>query len=217
MSKVGSVTEVHLLRHGECEGGHMFRGKTDVPLTAYGQQQMQLAFNYATERLQANNASWDVIVASPLQRCHDFAKEKSRDNNIAFVVEPDLREMDFGVWDGCLINDIHQQYPEAFNAWLKNPMEFTPPNAESLAQVDARVQKALDGLLNQFEGQRVLLVTHGGIIRVLLAQILSMSARAFRCMDVPYACLSSFTCYHDPDGSRNVSLTAHNYTLMEMG
>ncbi len=81
---------IDLLRHGEPVGGNVFRGRTDHPLTDLGWSQMREA---------VKGLQWDVIIASPLSRCWDFAQSLSQELDCELLQADGLREFDFGVWE----------------------------------------------------------------------------------------------------------------------
>ncbi len=197
------TTTLDLLRHGECEGGHIFRGITDVALLPSG---LQLMTSVAHEA----NGAWDIVISSPKRRCQAFATWLAADRNIPLVVEPLLAEMDFGEWEAKEIAQVWQDYPDEMAQWSTNPSEFTPPNGESIASVHERVTSLYIKLVEQYQSQRILLVTHGGIIRVLLAHLLNMPLANVNRFDVPYGAISRFSIFHGEQDDV-VKLIAHNF------
>jgi len=192
------TTHIDILRHGECHGGHIFRGSTDVALLDSGLEKMRLA-------CERRETDWDLVVSSPLRRCQEFAEKI----DASPMIDKRLREMDFGEWEGKDIIAVAEQYPEQMARWRRDPEKYGPPNGEPLSAVAARVHAFYQSMLSDFRGKRILLVTHGGVIRVLLAQFLSMPIARANSFDVPYACMSKFSIYHSPDGDIS-KLTSHN-------
>ena len=87
-------TIIDIIRHGEPEGGRMYRGGgTDHPLSETGWQQMQAS-------VDKNRADWSAIVSSPMLRCRDFANELAEKNNIPVEIIEDFREAGYGNWEG---------------------------------------------------------------------------------------------------------------------
>jgi alpha-ribazole phosphatase len=181
---------VSLLRHGMTQGGDIYRGHTDVALTDEGLNQMQ--------RASAGFAvPVDYLVSSDLQRCAAFS---------AIHVQPELldarlQEMSFGDWDGQLRSDVWRSHSEQVKAFWNDPMVAAAPNGESVSQVQVRVTQALHEHVQNALAQgckHLLMVTHGGVIRALLSDLLQMQPRALFNLDVPYGgvvCLkvASFT------------------------
>ncbi len=150
-----------LLRHGETEFGGGFRGRLDDELTAIGWQQMRAAI--------VDRGPWDRVVSSPLRRCAAFATELAGQQQLPMRLEPDLRELDFGDWEGCSAADLMVDQSEALGRFWSDPYGFTPPGGEPLLAFEARVLQGLERLTDSCPDERVLLVTHGGVMRLLLA------------------------------------------------
>jgi alpha-ribazole phosphatase len=151
-----------LLRHGETELGGGFRGSLDDALTSTGWAQMHDALSAA--------GPWDRVVSSPLQRCAVFARELSSRLNVPLHVESDLRELHFGAWEGCSAADLMASNADDLGRFWANPYAFTPPGGEPVARFERRVLAAVERLYHSFTGQRLLLIGHGGVMRLLLAR-----------------------------------------------
>ncbi|MCQ4296364.1 alpha-ribazole phosphatase family protein [Pseudomonas stutzeri] len=155
-------TSIELLRHGETERGGGFRGSLDDPLTPHGWQQMRNAVGDA--------GPWDILVSSPLQRCAAFARELAAQHGLPLHLEPNLRELHFGDWEGRSAAELMQGSAEALGLFWADPYGFTPPGGEPLAQFEARVVAAIERLQLRFAGQRLLVICHAGVMRLLLAR-----------------------------------------------
>lgn len=185
------TTQISLLRHGECEGGHIFRGSTDVALSPQG-------FDNMLARCEAHQWPWQHVLSSPLQRCKHFAEHVAQEKLLPLSTDKDLREIDFGDWEGQDIANMWQTNEQALLAWGQNPEAFTPPGGELLRDVATRVHHAFAQMLQAHRGQSLLVVAHGGVIRVLLAHILGMPLSQIGRIDIPYASLSQLAAYHYP-------------------
>lgn len=151
-----------LLRHGETELGGGFRGSLDDLLTPLGWQQMR----EATAQLE----QWDAIISSPLRRCADFASELARQCRVPLVIQDDLRELHFGEWEGRHASELMLTHADDLGRFWADPYGFTPPAAESLLCFEQRVSNVVEALYRRHAGEHLLLVTHGGVIRLLLAR-----------------------------------------------
>ncbi|SFB35813.1 alpha-ribazole phosphatase family protein [Azotobacter beijerinckii] len=151
-----------LLRHGETECGGGFRGSLDDALTVAGWTQMRAA--------TAEAGSWDLVVSSPLRRCADFAIELAAAQGLPLQVEADLRELHFGAWEGRNAGELMHDDAEGLGRFWADPYAFTPPDGEPVADFEARVLGAVERLRRDCVGRRLLLVTHGGVMRLLLAR-----------------------------------------------
>jgi alpha-ribazole phosphatase len=171
---------VHLLRHGETCGGARYLGETDVALSAKGWQQMRAA---------VAGRSWDLIVASPLERCAAFARALAEELGARLRQDADLREMSFGEWEGYTAAELLERDAQRLRRFWADPSLHCPPGGESLAELHARVVAAWQRIAGEHDGERVLIVSHGGPIRVLLALQSGTPLPALLSIDVPHAAL----------------------------
>lgn len=158
---------IALFRHGQVDGPPALYGRTDVGLSEAG-----LA---ALQRATAWRAAPALVVSSPLRRCRAFATETAARAGVELRLEPALREMDFGDWDGRPYREDDPHWPAMCDFW-RDPVAHPPPGGESLAAMRARVQTAWQALLDLSE-ERVWVFAHGGVIRLLLAELLQLDWR----------------------------------------
>ena len=130
-----------LLRHGEPEGGDRFRGTRDDPLSETGWEQMRATVD--------GICPWDMIVSSPLKRCAAFAEELAQRHQLPLEVEPQLREIAFGEWEGASYQEMRHKHLQAFLDFFRDPLNNTPPGGEPLVACQERVHKAWDHLLQR--------------------------------------------------------------------
>lgn len=155
---------IDLLRHGESQYSHTLRGHLDDELTAKGWQQMQSTIE------QVTNQSWDVIVSSSLKRCACFAEQLAKTAELPLLVNHDLKEMYFGEWEGVSTQQIYETSPELLANFWQKPSQYCPPCAETLNQFQTRVLKGFQDLLGYMQKQNLqhaLVITHGGVIKLL--------------------------------------------------
>ena len=191
-------TNIDLLRHGEVLGGSCYRGITDDPLTDKGWQQMQ-------DKLDCDK-HWDVIISSPLSRCHNFAKRLSSELQLALVTTPAFQEVDFGDWEGKTAEQIDAQLLSQFYA---DPVNFSPPNGEPFNDFQQRILVAWQALLEAQQGKRILLITHAGVIRIILAHSLGLDVQHSFRLKIGHACLSSLDYFHSSGEESFCQLTKH--------
>ncbi|KAF1026875.1 MAG: Adenosylcobalamin/alpha-ribazole phosphatase [Pseudomonas sp.] len=151
-----------LLRHGETELGGGLRGSLDDALTADGWAQMRAAV--------VGKGPWTRLVSSPLQRCARFAAELGAQLQVPVSLEKDLQELHFGAWEGHSAAALMETDAEALGLFWSDPYRFTPPEGEPVSAFSERVLGAVARLHQTYAGQRVLLISHGGVMRLLLAQ-----------------------------------------------
>lgn len=183
---------IHFFRHGQVDGPAALYGKTDVALSDAGYSALSRAVNGVVQP--------DLIITSPLQRCHDFAFAQATSLGCALTVEDDLREMDFGQWDGVPYREDSPLWPAMTQFW-QQPSKVTPPEGESLQQVQNRVAIAWQKLSVEHH-KTIWVFAHGGVIRLILAEILDLDWRnpsLYSTLQVGYASRTDISCQRIED------------------
>jgi alpha-ribazole phosphatase/probable phosphoglycerate mutase len=173
--------KLYLIRHGETEGAESkrYKGHIDVPLSENGIAQMKRLSRHITRE------GLNAVYSSDLIRAQKSAEIIAEPFGLKPVIMDILKERSFGVWEGMTFDEIEAVYPEEFRAWGKDPLRFSPLNGETTIEVRARAMKALDLILNSRlnpadsarsgSGDRsVAVVSHGGIIRIMLCELLGV-------------------------------------------
>jgi alpha-ribazole phosphatase len=164
------MTRFWLIRHGEPAEASRQRcyGSLDIGLSETGRAQMQHAAEYLrTESIAA-------IYSSPRSRALESARVLAGGRSRPIEIVEDLREIDFGDFEGLTYDEIAARYPDLYRLWMEKPTEIQFPNGESFAEMRVRVLKAFDTIQREREGQTVAIVSHGGVNRILLAWALQM-------------------------------------------
>ncbi|WOT05841.1 histidine phosphatase family protein [Shewanella youngdeokensis] len=185
-------TRVILLRHGACEGGNILRGHTDVMLSFAGKEQLNRAFSALLKSKtcqKAQNQVADLVVCSPLLRCALPAKAFALQHQIEFIEQAAFMELNFGEWDGQSFSALYAQFPEQLDAYWADPWQHTPPSGEAIQDFEARIDHAWQALTTEHQGKVIVLVTHGGVIRHLMAKALGVKqcAGIYNALKLPYA------------------------------
>ncbi|UHQ24184.1 histidine phosphatase family protein [Lysobacter sp. 5GHs7-4] len=152
-----TATVIDLLRHGDT-GQRSYRGRLDDALLDVGWAQLRAA---------VAGREWDAVISSPLRRCADFAQELAQARGLPLHFDARLVEYDFGQWQGVPIETLAEQQGEALGRFWADPVAHPPPGAETFAAFGARLIAALDEAAAAWPARRVLVVTHGGAIRLL--------------------------------------------------
>jgi alpha-ribazole phosphatase len=182
MIHLHNTTTIDMIRHGEPEGGTLFRGWRDDPLSEAGWEQMRDAVG--------DHAPWEQLITSPLLRCHEFARELEQRHGLPLLVEERLKEIGFGAWEGRKPDELYEEDPEEVGRFWSDPVKFPPADGESLLVFQERVVAAWQELIAQYQGKHLLLVAHGGVNRMLIAQVLGIPLSHLFRMDIPYAGIS---------------------------
>ncbi|MGW0199287.1 bifunctional RNase H/acid phosphatase [Nonomuraea sp. NPDC003201] len=201
------ATSLLLLRHGETALSveRRFSGRGDAELTANGLAQAAAA----AERLSREPYRLDVIVSSPLKRARQTAEAVARRTGLDVEVDKDLRELDFGDWEGHTFTEVQRRWPAELSTWLADP-ETAPPGGESFTTVARRVQAAGERLVERYEGKTVLAVSHVTPIKMLLRLALMAPLESLYRMHLDVACLSLIEYYADgPAVVKSFNDTSH--------
>jgi alpha-ribazole phosphatase len=174
-----------LLRHGETELGGGLRGSLDDALTENGWGQMRAAV--------VEGGPWNRIVSSPLQRCARFAAELGEQLKLSVHLDQDLQELHFGAWEGQSAAALMETDAEALGLFWADPYGFTPPQGEPVSEFSARVLAAVARLHAAYAGERILLVSHGGVMRLLLAQARGLPREQLLNVEVGHGALFALT------------------------
>ena len=153
-----SNTELGLLRHGQTDWNINLRlqGTADIPMNEVGVAQIQLAAEKLDEQ------TWELILRSPLGRAmHSAQIVAARLGIHEVMVEPLLLERSFGIGEGLEYSQWHEQYGALDEI----------PGAESASQVISRANLLLQTVARDYQGKRVLAVSHGALIRFVLSQV----------------------------------------------
>lgn len=178
-----------MLRHGETELGGGLRGSLDDALTEKGWQQMREAV--------LAQGPWDRLVSSPLQRCARFAEELAGRLGLPVELQADLKELHFGAWEGQSAAALMETDADSLGLFWADPYSFTPPQGEPVAAFATRVLAAVARLHTAYAGERVLLVSHGGVMRLLLAQARGLPREQLLNVEVGHGALFSLSVESD--------------------
>ncbi|MBM7644658.1 putative phosphatase [Scopulibacillus daqui] len=149
---------IWLIRHGETEWNKLkkVQGREDIELNETGIAQANAAGKFARK------IDWDAFVTSPLKRTVKTAERiaANLDKDVPIYIEDDLIERHYGKASGLT-------YEERVQIFNSRPIE----GMEELVDLEKRAQRLLNHLLHQWQGKRIIAVTHGGLIKTLLALV----------------------------------------------
>lgn len=167
------MTRLILIRHGQTDYNlqNRYCGFSDPPLNSRGIWQ--------SGRLAAclRNIKIDKVYSSDLKRSYQTAGIIFKKHSIEETT--DFREINFGCFEGLKHGEILEKYPRLYNGWMNDPETIKIPGSEGLKGLSKRVKKALSFILSQNEGKTVALVTHGGVIKLILCDALRFDLKMF--------------------------------------
>lgn len=183
---MSTPTRLVLIRHGEVEARYqrIFGGRIDMELSPRGQEQArQLADHLRPTHFAA-------AYVSPLRRAQQTMAALVATNGDQPVVLEDLREVDFGAWTGLNWEEVGARFGCSPFEWLEQLSQDAIPAAEPVAAFRARAARALEHITAAHPNQTVAAVCHGGVIRMLLAELLRLPFPSMAHFEVDYASIS---------------------------
>lgn len=193
-------TFIYMVRHGETiltpDRKFSGVGKLNPPLTEEGRQQ---ARKVAAEIAKIKP---DVLISSPLQRTRDTAEEIAKATGLKPIYDEAWYECSFGQWDGLSVDEVKLKWPSEYTSWISSSA-FTPPGGESYDDLAARIEPAFDALAEKYPAQKVVVVTHNGVIKQLASLVLEGNPNSLFHIDVSPCSISSFSIWPS-DGLRAI-------------
>jgi broad specificity phosphatase PhoE len=160
-----------LVRHATAAGNGRFQGHRDTSLTPAGRRELRLL----CEKCSRHPVS--AIYASDLRRARHTAEAVARKFGLEVEIRPELREMQFGRWEGLSWNQISGRFPKLAASWIERFPHQPIPGGEPLSQFKKRIAAVVREIVAANRGQCALIVTHAGVIRFTLGRVLDLSAR----------------------------------------
>ncbi len=182
-------TTVLLIRHGETSWNTLgkFQGCTDIELSEDGIKQAGLLEN----RLKGD---FDYIYASPLSRAFETANILAEHTDKEVVIAPEIREINFGEWEGLTIHEITVKYPDVFKAWRTDKAEsYICGGDTSIHNATNRAKKCILDIVSKHKGKKIAIVAHGGIIKAGLIGIFEWDMTMYHKMALGNTCINTLT------------------------
>ncbi len=209
---LGAPTYTVLARHGatamSLEKRFSGRGGFDAPLSGLGHEQAR-----ALSREIAVRGDVDRIVTSPLLRTRQTATIIAEEIGLEVTVEEGFAECAFGDWDGHTFAEVRARWPRQLEEWLAST-DVAPPGGESFAACNDRVSAARRRLVEDFSGQRVLVVAHVTPIKILVSEAVGAPLDSLYRMELPPCSLSTLAWF--PDGNASMFSFAESAHLREV-
>ena len=164
-------TEIILIRHGETEWNSQQRmqGHSNSDLSSVGQAQIQALGQWM------KNAPFDHIYSSDSLRAKQTAEAITQFSGHELKIDLRLREKNLGVFEGLTSEEARKRHPEVFRLFKTAGSKYVIDEGESTQQLQDRALEIVDEIRIKHPEERVLLVTHGGFIRVVMKHSLGLS------------------------------------------
>lgn len=176
-----------LIRHAETiwNAERRWQGQIDTELSENGKEQTRLL----AESLK--DTVIDAVYSSPLKRALYTAETITSYHNLPVVLDNGLMEQNLGEFEGHTIPEMQRDHSDALIQWLENPLDFRPPQGETLFELQTRAWQAIEQILHSHAehkdenkemgwGDTVIAVSHNLTILTIICKILCMELSNFR-------------------------------------
>jgi len=170
-------TEIILIRHGETEWNSQQRmqGHSNSDLSSVGQAQIQALGQWM------KNVPFDLIYSSDSPRAKQTAESITQFSGHELQFDQRLREKNLGVFEGLTSEEARERHPEVFRLFKTAGSTYVIDKGESTQQLQDRALEIVNEIRIKHPEERVLLVTHGGFIRVVMKHSLGLSLETPTC------------------------------------
>ncbi len=184
---------LYLARHGQIYGfeKRTICGFTDTSLTPLGLTQMERL----ADRLRLTEIA--VIYSSDLQRSFLGAQIVARDHDVQILQLPELRELNFGIWEGLIFEELEEQFPGELKKRMVDPLNYHIPEGETILNFSERVVKCVNSILEANHGKDILILGHKGVNRVILCHLLDVDLTKVFTFEQDYGCLNIIDFFPD--------------------
>lgn len=188
-----NTTRLYLIRHGQVVNHHEFRynGHFDVDITDIGVLQMEnIAAFLAAEKITA-------VYSSDLQRAAKGAEIIGAALGLKPMKIHALRELHLGRWEGLTREEGSVRFPEEADFRFRDLAHTRVKGGENLHDLKSRVIPALHDILHKHRGERMALIAHGGVNRVVLCDAMGLAMENFFRIEQDYGCLNVIDYFDD--------------------
>jgi len=164
------MLELMLIRHGETDSNRRgsYLGWTDIELNEIGINQVK----FLRDRLKGVKV--DKIYSSPLKRALQTAEIINENYKLDIVPSDGLKERNFGIWDDLTLEEMTKRYPTEYNEWVNDWIKYRIKDGESAQEAYERSAAFVDEIIKNNNEGVIMLVTHLGTIRFILAHLLGL-------------------------------------------
>ena len=184
-----------LVRHGETEwnGLGRYQGQSDIELNGVGLEQAErLRDRFKDEKI-------DSVYCSDLKRSIQTAEPIASAHGVRLTRVKELRELDFGEFEGKYFGDIEHRYMALEKSWRAGNLDVSVPGGESLAEMDARTTNFVGMIREHHVDGAVLVVAHGGPLKMIVCQLIGLNLRYWWRLHLDIASVSVINLHPDFD------------------
>ncbi len=202
-------TRFYLIRHGETDWnkGGRYQGWTNIELNEAGREQARLLgerFKYLP---------LDAVYVSPLKRAMETAEAVGKAKGLTPIVDEHFKEINFGEWEGHTIAELSEKYGKAYTDFFANPFSHPMPGEGSFQNVMQRAIAGFEALEQERKGQNIAIISHGGLLRVMLVGLLGLGEEFYR---KTWMTNTSITMLDVMEDGRRLLMTLNDKAHLEM-
>jgi len=165
-----NMKKIFFIRHGESEWNilHKIQGQKNVPLTDNGREQAKQLGN------RLINENIDIIYTSDLSRALETANTISKFIRRPAIKSKEIREINFGPWEGMTLEEIKKGYKQEYCKWLKEPHKLKLDDGETLEMLEKRAMGFVNDILNNNNSKNIAIVSHSATLKVIILNLLGI-------------------------------------------
>ncbi len=173
-------TTIIFIRHGSTDfpEDQVYKGDDGPQLNRDGQVLAQRLGDW----IKGENIA--AVLVSPSKRTIETATPIVTSLNLEYKIMNELKERDFGIWEGLTFSEIESQYPEGLKKWKEDPISYTPEGGESIIDLQKRVNNIVQEVISGHKGKKVVVVAHMGPIRVAVSLALQIPLINYRHLQI---------------------------------
>ena len=205
------MSRIYLVRHGETDWNREDRcqGCIDIDLNSEGIKQAEIV----GERLFGEGIH--SIYCSNLRRAERTAEIIGIKSNLSITKNEALNEIHFGDWEGLTFGEMRNRPDYNYDAWRLSPHTASFPGEGSLINVQKRAMKYVDEIISQNTGKNILIVSHGGVIKLIVLGLLGIGLEAYNKFYIANTSVSIVHVDKDRNYLRTLNDTCHVKCALE--
>jgi alpha-ribazole phosphatase len=199
------LSRIYLVRHGETDWNKEDRcqGCLDIELNSEGIRQAEAV----AQRL--SNEEIHLIYTSNLKRAYRTAEIIGQKSNLEIIKNEALNEIHFGAWEGLTFSEMRNRSDYNYSDWRLSPHTVQFPGEGSLLNVQKRVMKYVDEIISQNKGKNILIVSHGGVLKLIILGLLGIGIEAYTKFYIANTSVSIVNVDKDRNYLRTLNDTCH--------
>ncbi len=206
--------KLFLVRHGQTQWNleGRYQGDRDIELTPIGVKQGELASRYLS------NVNFSNIYSSPLKRALHTANILNNSRGKEIITRGNLKEINFGKWEGLKFSQINDKYHDDYQDWLEDPFSSPPTEGEDFGSFIERTSNEINNIVQENKDRsNVAIATHGGVIIALLVHWLRIPKSRWRSLIQRQAAINVAVIHEGFPYVSLVNYTGHLHDVYDEG